>query len=72
MQDYFSLSMTTRDVNQISALGLAHCGDAVFELMVRSWLCLTGGPEWKICTGRRSAMSAPQPRRRAWTGCCRC
>ena len=36
MQDYFSLSMTTRDVNQISALGLAHCGDAVFELMVRS------------------------------------
>lgn len=42
MQDYFSLSMTTRDVNQISALGLAHCGDAVFELLVRSWLCLTG------------------------------
>ena len=42
MQDYFSLSMTTRDVNQISALGLAHCGDAVFELMVRSWLCLHG------------------------------
>ena len=42
MQDYFSLSMTTRDVNQISALGLAHCGDAVFELMVRSWLCLSG------------------------------
>ena len=42
MQDYFSLSMTTRDVNQISALGLAHCGDAVFELMVRSWLCLPG------------------------------
>ena len=41
MQDYFSLSMTTRDVNQISALGLAHCGDAVFELLVRSWLCLT-------------------------------
>ena len=42
MQDYFSLSMTTRDVNQISALGLAHCGDAVFELLVRGWLCETG------------------------------
>ena len=42
MQDYFSLSMTTRDVNQISALGLAHCGDAVFELLVRSWLCASG------------------------------
>ena len=42
MQDYFSLSMTTRDVNQISALGLAHCGDAVFELLVRSFLCTAG------------------------------
>ena len=42
MQDYFSLSMTTRDVNQISALGLAHCGDAVFELLVRSFLCASG------------------------------
>ena len=42
MQDYFSLSMTTRDVNQISALGLAHCGDAVFELLVRGWLCQHG------------------------------
>ena len=43
MQDYFSLSMTTRDVNQISALGLAHCGDAVFELMVRERLTTEEG-----------------------------
>ena len=42
MQDYFSLSMTVREVNQLSALGLAHCGDAVFELLVRAWLCETG------------------------------
>ena len=42
MQNYFSLSMDSRDVNQISALGLAHCGDAVFELLVRSWLCASG------------------------------
>ena len=27
---------------QISALGLAHCGDAVFELLVRSFLCASG------------------------------
>lgn len=26
----------------ISSLGLAHLGDGVFELMVRSWLCLHG------------------------------
>ena len=42
MKNYFSLSMRPQDIGQISALGLAHCGDAVFELMVRSWLCLHG------------------------------
>ena len=42
MENYFHLNMDRRAVNQISALGLAHCGDAVFELMVRSWLCLHG------------------------------
>ena len=34
--------MDRRAVNQISALGLAHCGDAVFELLVRSFLCASG------------------------------
>ena len=29
-------------LNEISALGLAHVGDAVFELMVRTRLCLGG------------------------------
>ena len=39
MENYFHLNMDRRAVNQISALGLAHCGDAVFELLVRSFLC---------------------------------
>ena len=42
MENYFSLSMEKRDINAISTLGLAHCGDAVYELLVRSWLCSTG------------------------------
>ena len=42
MQNYFHLTMDPREIGQISALGLAHCGDAVFELLVRSWLCSTG------------------------------
>ena len=42
MENYFHLSMDRRSVNQISALGLAHCGDAVFELLVRSYLCACG------------------------------
>lgn len=42
MENYFHLAMDARTVNQISALGLAHCGDAVFELLVRSYLCASG------------------------------
>ena len=42
MTDYFLLNASPELVNSISNLGLAHLGDAVFELMVRSWLCLHG------------------------------
>lgn len=42
MTDYFHLNATQETVNAISNLGLAHLGDAVYELMVRSWLCLHG------------------------------
>ena len=42
MENYFHLEMDRRAINQISALGLAHCGDAVFELLVRSYLCASG------------------------------
>lgn len=40
--DYFHLSAEPGTINSISSLGLAHLGDAVYELMVRSWLCLQG------------------------------
>jgi len=43
MENYFEPHMTRAEINQISALGLAHCGDAVFELLVRTWLCSHGG-----------------------------
>ncbi|MCI8537057.1 MAG: ribonuclease III [Oscillospiraceae bacterium] len=42
MQDFFSLSMAPDSIRAISSLGLAHLGDAVYEVMVRSWLCLHG------------------------------
>ena len=42
MTDYFHLD-TPRDLLlSLSSLGLAHLGDSVFEVMVRSWLCLHG------------------------------
>ncbi len=40
--DYFHLSAGPEVLEQLSSLGLAHLGDGVFELMVRSWLCLRG------------------------------
>ena len=40
--DYFHLSAGEDTLEHISALGLAHLGDGVYELMVRSWLCLHG------------------------------
>lgn len=42
MINYFKLSAAPDDIRAISNLGLAHLGDAVFEVMVRSWLCLHG------------------------------
>jgi len=35
------------NVRDISVQGLAHVGDAVYELMVRTWLCETGASSAK-------------------------
>jgi len=40
--DYFNVHADTNQLLGISTLGLAHLGDAVFELMIRSWLVLHG------------------------------
>ena len=42
MTDYFHLNMPREELLNLSSLGLAHLGDSVFEVMVRSWLCLQG------------------------------
>lgn len=42
MTDYFHLNMGREPLMNLSNLGLAHLGDSVFEVMVRSWLCLHG------------------------------
>lgn len=43
MNDMLSPNMSVQDVNAISMLGLAHIGDAVYELLTRSYLCQNGG-----------------------------
>lgn len=40
--DYFHLQLDDECINQVSTLGLAHIGDGVYELMVRSWLVVHG------------------------------
>lgn len=42
MNDYMSPAMDESAIRAISAAGLAHVGDAVLELMVRTWLCQHG------------------------------
>jgi len=42
MIDYFKLDMPRSQLLNLSSLGLAHLGDSVFEIMIRSWLCLHG------------------------------
>lgn len=42
MTDYFHLEMPREELLNMSSLGLAHLGDSVYEVMVRSWLCLHG------------------------------
>ena len=42
MDNYFDIHMTADALRSISSIGLAHMGDAVFEVLVRSWLCAHG------------------------------
>lgn len=42
MDDYFNLQLEDDRLRAISSIGLAHLGDAVYELLVRSYLCAHG------------------------------
>ena len=43
MENYFRMNMEKKEIDAISNLGLAHMGDAVFEVLCRSYLCARGG-----------------------------
>lgn len=40
--NYFEPHLTPDELRTISAIGLAHMGDAVYETLVRTWLCVHG------------------------------
>lgn len=42
MYDYTQAKMNDDAICAISSIGLAHLGDAVYELLVRTYLCVHG------------------------------
>lgn len=46
--DFLQPNMSLPEVNAISALGLAHMGDGVFELLVRTELCAAGNTTARV------------------------
>ena len=42
MTDYLHIQLPPDQIRGISSIGLAHLGDAVYELLVRTWLCAHG------------------------------
>lgn len=42
MTAYFSVQLPNDEIRAISSIGLAHLGDAVYELLVRTYLCAHG------------------------------
>lgn len=48
MENRFQMNFTKARVDAISNLGLAHVGDGVYELLVRSYLCIKGDQTVKM------------------------
>ncbi len=66
MTDIFSASMPEDEIRAISSIGLAHLGDAVYELLVRTWLCVHGKATGKglhratvalVCAAKQAELS---------------
>ncbi|MBE6997188.1 MAG: ribonuclease III [Ruminococcaceae bacterium] len=43
MTDYLNIQMTPQEIGAVSNLGLAHIGDCVYEMLVRSYIVVHGG-----------------------------
>lgn len=42
MENYWKLTVPPDELRAMSSLALAHMGDAVYEILVRGWLCSQG------------------------------
>ncbi len=66
MTDYFSVTLSDDEIRVISSIALAHLGDAVYELLVRTWLCVHGKATGKglhratvslVCAAKQAELS---------------
>ena len=66
MTDYFAVQLPPEQIRAISSIGLAHIGDAVYELLVRTWLCAHGKATGKgLHRATVALVCAPEQARRA-------
>lgn len=66
MTDYFAVRLPEDDIRAISSIGLAHIGDGVYELLVRTHLCAHGKATGKgLHRATVQLVCAPEQARRA-------
>ena len=70
MENHFEPHFTNDQLRSISSIGLAHMGDAVFEVLVREWLCAHGKAEASIRP--QSGWYVQSPRQKRQKVFCRC
>ena len=66
MDNYFEPQMEKGALQEISTLGLAHIGDAVYEILVRTWLCVHGKATGKGLHRATVALAGNIRRPRRW------
>lgn len=64
--DYFHIALPADQLRTVSSIGLAHVGDGVYELLVRTWLCAHGKATGKgLHRATVDLVRAPEQARRA-------
>ena len=70
MTDYLHIQLPPDQIRGISSIGLAHMGDAVYELLVRTWLCAHGKATGKglhratvalVCAPKQAELAQQHP-----------
>ena len=62
MTDYLHIQLPPDQIRGISSIGLAHMGDAVYELLVRTWLCANTKDKQGACAVPFCRRRKPQHR----------